>query len=267
MEPNELQIYINTNEQQLVNELLGNIGNPNAHIREGVTFQLFTLLLHHQFLSIEVVNQIAEYIVEQQYLFLNIDSPVSDAVFTRSASALWLTSILKSEKYSKNLPNTIFSLILQQSSRYLMQEKDSRGYVNDENGWADAIGAAAELCYSCINNDHFDIKETSNLLQAISKALWNNHVFVNNEDERFIKMIMGLIHQDVDEQLLIEWVEQIFDKLEFYSYNNGYTQQWFIARTNILQLMKTLYFHLKFSHKHDQLRAVTSIFIQKWLKI
>ena len=55
--------------------------------------------------------------------------------------------------------------------------------------------------------------------------------------------------------------------IEVYVYEAGYRKEWFKARSNTLHFMKTMYFAVKFANKYEQLRAITSIFIQKWMKL
>lgn len=87
------------------------------------------------------------------------------------------------------------------------------------------------------------------LLQGIKNSLWKDSVYVDDEDERLVTIIEKLMAKGYPEEILIEWVEQVFDKLQFYLMEVGYTPQYFAARTNTLHFMKTLYFTLKFSQK------------------
>ena len=265
--PEQIQLYVQQHEQQVVEAMLQQIGATDAFTRETVNFQLFSYLINEQLFQTASYNEIANFFISNRTLLQDIQVANSDAVFTRSSTALWLTLLLKEEQKTRRLDDATFEAIQLQAIESLQREKDARGYIDAERGWADAVGVIAELCYVVLQDERFDITKTSQMLQAISASLWNEHVFTNNEDERFIKILMAFVHKGVDEALLIEWVEQVFDRLEYYGYEAGYTQQWFTARTNILQLMKTLYFHLKFSHQYDQLRATASIFIQKWLKL
>lgn len=264
LSPIEIETYVKKHETTIIDDMLQQIGAVDSYTREAVTYQLFAFCMQQQIFSDEAKQNIIQTLVERQLLLERIDEQ-SDAVFIRSASALWLTQLVK---YDDNgLSEEQYEMLFQQAIDALRLERDGRGFINEQQGWADAIGVKADLCLALLQHPHFSFRYTSKLLQAITSSLWNEHVFINNEDERFIKIIIAFIQKSVDEALLIEWVEQLFDRLEYYSYEVGYTQQWFIARTNLLQLMKTQYFHLKFSHQYEQLRATTSIFIQKWLKL
>lgn len=266
LSPPEIKQYVVNNEKLFVEMLLEQMGSADTYMRESVCYQLFTYCIHEKILTDAALLTIGQYIIDNHLLLQDIKYLQSDAVFMRSASALWLTVLVKDERFA-TLDDHLYEEIVAQSIEGLLKERDARGFINAKQGWADTIGVKAELCYCVLQDERFDVKNTAHLLQALSKVLWNEQVFTNNEDERFVKIIMAFIHKGIDEALFIEWVEQIFDRLEYYSFEVGYTQQWFTARTNILQLMKTLYFHLKFSHQYEQLRATTSIFIQKWLKL
>lgn len=249
----------------MLEQLLASIGATSNYEREAVAYQLFAYCTEQKLLSKEAQLQIVTTMLAEQYLLKNIQKVYSDDVFTRSSSALWLTQLVKSA--DDVLTPALYEQLTKQSVDALRLERDTRGFIDEQTGWADAIGVKTELCLALLQHPLFEIRHTSLYLQAIAGVLWNEQAFTNNEDERFIKIIMTLIHKGIEEALLVEWVEQLFDRLEYFAMERGYTQKWFIARTNLLQLMKTQYFHLKFSHQYEQLRAVTSIQIQQWLKL
>ncbi len=207
-------------------------------------------------------------LIDDEHLFLHIqDREETEAVFTRSFSALWLTALLHADAQLRFLQADDLTVIFQEVARYFIRERDVRGYINDEQGWAHSMAHVADLCVACIRHPQFEVRYAPMILQGVKEAFWKGSVYIDDEEERLVKVIEALIAIDFPEEILIEWVEQVFDKLEVYLYEAGYTKDWFKARSNTMHFMKTMYFAVKFSNKYEQLRAVTSILIQKWMKL
>lgn len=263
---NERQQYMKTNGDELLQNMLVHIGHPDDELRDKLNYRIFIELLSEQLMSTDQMKHLAFTLHGKDYLYHLIGERQTDTVFTRSFSALWLTGLLHADRQLHFLSNEEAALILEASTPYLMTEKDVRGFVGQELGWAHAIAHGAELANAIVSHPAFELKLAPKLLQGIKDSFWKEAVFVDDEEERLVSIIDALISRDFPEEILVEWVEQVFDKLQFYLMEVGYTPQYFSARTNTLHFMKTLYFTLKFSNKMPQLNGVISIFIAKWMK-
>ena len=268
MNEEERRVYVQANEQQLLTQMVKHIGDPSSTLRDQTNYRLFMELLTANCWTVERLRPLAMQLIDDEHLFLHIkDREATEAVFTRSFSALWLTALLHADVQLRFLQEDELTFIFQEVARYFTWERDVRGYINAEQGWAHSMAHGADLCVASIRHPQFEIRYAPMLLQGLKDAFWKGSVYIDDEEERFVKIIEALIAINFPEEILIEWVEQVFDKLEAYLYEAGYTQEWFKARSNTLHFMKTLYFAVKFSNKYEQLRAITSIFIQKWMKI
>ena len=105
------------------------------------------------------------------------------------------------------------------------------------------------------------------ILQAVKSCLWKETVYVDDEEERLVGVIEALITFGMPEEVLMEWVEQVFDKLDMHLFQNGYNAAFFKARTCTLNLMKTFYFILKTKNIMPKLEGVVYLQIGKWLKL
>jgi hypothetical protein len=248
-------------------EMLQYIGHPNGEIRDLYNYRLFVELLSADQIPHEVLKNFADALSGQDYLLNGIGEAESDLVFTRSFSALWLTAILHADRQLELLDEESVEHITRGALQFIAHERDLRSFVNDEKGWAHAIAHASDLFAAVIQHRYFNMKFAPSILQEVKESFWKGRVYTDDEEERFVKIVEGLIQKGFEEDILVEWVEQVFDKLEMYSYELGYTQEWFRARTNILHFIQTLYFTLKFSHRYEKLRSVASIFIQRWMKL
>lgn len=260
-------LYVKQHETPLLQRMLANIGDPDSMLRDQLNYRVFIELLAANAFSHEALIKITEALIEDDKLFLNIHDGQSDAVFTRTFTTLWLTGLLHADAQLRFLNDERLTEIFTRSCRYFLQEKDVRGFVDEARGWAHSMAHAADLMEAVIRHPKFDIGFVPSILQGLKEAFWKGSVYIDDEDERLVKIIEALISIEFNEEVLIEWVEQVFDKLEAYLYQEGYTPKWFKARSNTLHFMKTLYFTVKFANKYEKLRGITSIFIQKWMKI
>ncbi|MGE7666495.1 DUF2785 domain-containing protein [Ureibacillus composti] len=265
MDTVERQQFMNQQGNQLIEEMILHIGSPDNELRDQLNYRLFIELLSYQLLTSEQMTFLVQTLQGNDYLYQKIGEVDTDTVFTRSFSALWLTALINVDSQLHFLPDDTAKSLLEICVPYLTKEKDVRGFVG-EKGWARSIAHGADLASALISHPQFEIRLSPILLQGIKDSFWKGTVYVDDEEERLVAIINQLISKEFPEEILIEWVEQVFDKLQFYLMEVGYTPQYFNARTNTLHFMKTLYFTLKFSQQMPQLKGTVSIFISKWMK-
>jgi len=261
----ERQLYMNEHADSLLEEMIKYIGYPEDEMRDKLNYRLFIELLAGQMFTNDQMANLALILKSDNYLFHSIGGYETDDVFTRSFSALWLSNLLNADSQLRFLNDEQAMSVLNASSSYLVKERDVRGFVG-EKGWAHAIAHGADLSSAIISHPSFEVRLAPVILQGIKESFWKGSVFIDDEEERLVTIIEKLISKDFPEEILIEWIEQVFDKLQFYLMEVGYTPQYFAARTNTLHFMKTLYFTLKFSQKSPELMAIVSLFIAKWMK-
>ena len=261
----ERQLYMEEHAESLIENMINHIGYPEDELRDKLNYRLFIELLADQLFTKEQMMRLALTLKGDSYLFHTIGERESDNVFTRSFSALWLSNLLNVDSQLRFLKEEDAVSVLEAGSRYLAKEKDVRGFVG-EKGWAHAVAHGADLSSAIISHPSFNVRFAPIILQGVKESFWNGVVFVDDEDERLAIIVEKLLQKDFPEEILIEWIEQVFDKLQFYVMEVGYTPLYFTARTNTLQFMKTLYFTLKFSQKSPEMMGIVSLFIAKWMK-
>ena len=262
----ERQRYMNESPT-ILPTMLANIGNEHAQIRDQHNYRLFILALSENAWSENSIHQFVEQLASNEGLTFQLGEKQAISVYQRSYSALFLAAIVNADRQLAYLTEHEIAHIAQQAIELLDKEQDLRSFVNEQQGWAHSIANVSELLCAIIQHPKYPIRYTAQILQAIRAAIWKGYVFQDDEEERFCNIIEALLAKGIDEQLFIEWVEQLFDRLERIAYEQGYSAVWFKARTNQLNLVKTLYFYLKFTNGHEQLRGVVSIFIQRWIKL
>lgn len=246
---------------QLVESILEKSGSTHEQTRNE-NIQIFLNLLSTNGFTNEQKSELTRKFIDENHLFYRIGERDTDSVFTRAYSAMFLTYLLQEDMANPFLSADEAGDIIEKCVTFLSLEKDLRGEI-EEKGWANAIYFGANLTAAIIHHPSYDAKLNFRILQGIKDCFWKNHVYINDEEEQLVGIVKQLITSEIEEAMLIEWVEQVFDKLQFYQFEVGNTPTYYAARTNILHFMKTLYFTLKFSNKMPELRGVTSIFIGK----
>ena len=247
-----------------IHQLLLVIGNPDPELRDALAFRIFVESLYAKNWSQNELNEVVKRLISNDYLFFNIGEVGKDSIYTRSFSALWLSYLIKVDTQHPYLSDQECKGVFDKIATYLMREYDTRGLVENE-GWANAVTHGADLYISCISHPHFEMRFVPQFLQGISKSIWAGNVFVDDEEQRLAEVIKLLHTIDYPEDVLVEWMEQLFDKLEYHLYERGYTRDYFKAKTNSIHLMQAIYFKLKFAKIYPKVQSVSSFFIAKFM--
>ncbi len=262
----ERKLLIEEDASPILQEMLIHIGHTDETIRDHQNLRLFLEFIQYDLLSLSDKQYLVSQLTQTSYFYFNIGEKDTDSIFQRALTALWLTYLIRSDAGQAFLTKNQFDEILGLSTRYLSKEKDTRGYIEGK-GWAYGIANGADLELALIQNPKFDIHDAAPILQSIRDCFWKGTVYVDDEEERFVEIIEALIRKGIDEKLLIEWVEQVFDSLEYSKQSSGYSPLFLKARTQTLHFMKTFYFALKFRQIMPELQGVVSHFIGQWMKI
>lgn len=258
--------YMEQHGELLLEQMLEHIGNPDLALRDQAIYSLFMeLLVSHQ-LSKETMESLVMKLATDDYLFYGIGSHMDDSVFTRSFTALWLAGLLRIDMMQSYLSDEAKEQLYEKAVQFLAREKDVRGYV-DGKGWANAIAHTSDLLALMVRHDYFEVKYGVPILQGIQSVFWKGQVLVDDEEERLVEVVSALIEVGFPEEVMSEWVEQVFEQLQRYLMQRGYTREYFTARTMTLHFMKTLYFALKYKQKYPQLLSTVAHFIAKNFKV
>lgn len=252
--------YVADNGDAVVTALLSVIGHTEPEIRDELGYRVFIELLSAGHFSHVQLVYLAQAVSSSEYL----QHKSLNGVYTRSFSALWLTALLHADRQLSYLNSETAPRVLEQAAYYMQRERDVRGFT--EHGWAHSMAHAADLAIAVIQHPAFEVRFAPLILQGMKVALWKGRVYTDDEDERLAKIIPALAAVDFPEAVLLEWAEQLVDRLTHHSYTAGYDRAFYTARTNTMQLLRALYFNLKFTQRYDKLRGTVSILIQEWMK-
>lgn len=258
--------FVQSNEA-IFEQMLHAVGDKSAIIRDQQNYRLFIQLLSENAIPEQILHDYVAYLASVEGMLLGVGEKEGNAVFQRSFAALFLAAIVNADRQLRILSQQELDQIAETAIALFKNEQDLRSYVNEVSGWAHAIPNAADLLCAVIQHPNYPIRMTAQILQAIRTNLWKDYVYTDDEEERFCNIVESILKKGIDEALVIEWFEQLYEQLEMVAYERGYQAIWYKARTNLLNVSKTLYFYLKFSNRNDKLRGIVSMFIQRWLKM
>lgn len=255
------RLFFNQPQESFLKEMIAHIGDENGEVRDDLNYRLLIDVLQYKVLSEEQQQFILQAVLADNLLHFKLGETNTPSVFTRALSAEWVRLLLSEEQ----MRGDVGEAVLKSALLLLDRELDLRAYT--ASGFAYSVGNSALLVNIILREREDILRYAPSVLTAIQSNFWKEHVFTDDEEERFISLIELLLTRNLDEAILIEWVEQIFDRLENISQFDGYSPKFLKARTEILNFMKSLYFVLKFKNKYNKIQSVLSIFIQKWNRI
>lgn len=143
----------------------------------------------------------------------------TDSVFRRSYSALVLASVVARDTEAERLHPDVLLRWGDRGIRWLVKERDLRGYVPGK-GWANAAAHGADLLLALAVSRHFGEGELMVLLDAIADRLLEptTHRLVHGEDERLAYTTMAILHRNIlDMNVLGPWLERLADSWKEHS--------------------------------------------------
>lgn len=222
---------------QLLTYMLKNIGHPDPYIRDSLIYSSFCELILNDQLTDSQLTFIATTCCDDEHLFFNINEQQSDAVLTRSFSALATQLVLNKDCDNRFLSKELAEQILSKSIDYLKLEHDYRGYI-EHKGWAHSVAHGSDLLARAVSHPLFsNVTTTASILTIVEKCLTTDYAFIDEEDERMLAIIDALLNQGLTEADLLHWLERL-SQVAHDEHLKYYRIHW-----NIKKFMLSLYGH------------------------
>ena len=109
--------------------MLVHIGSPDSQLRDNMIYQTFCQLILETKIDDQLLGEILELCVSDQFLFKGIGEKDTDSVFTRSFTSLLIALILYQDNRNDFLTEAKVNEIKDKLISYVNLEKDVRGYV------------------------------------------------------------------------------------------------------------------------------------------
>lgn len=196
--------------QDLIQDLLENIGSTDPELRDDLVYGLFCkLIVQEKCVDEATLKNLLHTLCSKDYMFFNIGSTHDDSVFKRSFSVLTLSLVVSHLIEIGGLSLEDMRNLIHHTKDYLALESDSRGYVT-EKGWAHSIAHCADLieqisCCDLLTESDYDM-----LLDMVQhKLLTHLTPLTASEDERLSAFFtFGLVNENlVNIDRLSAWVQ------------------------------------------------------------
>lgn len=193
---------------ELTVELTRMLGSPYGHERTDIAATILTTWLERG-----VYDDLLTGLGDGMCLGLDtgLGDDGADTVFRRSYSALMLSAVVARETEIERLHPDALLRWGDRGIRWLVHERDLRGYIPG-NGWAHAAAHGADLLLALSLSRHFREGELMVLLDAVADRLLEptNHRLVHGEEERLAYATMGVLHRNIlDMSVLNPWLERL----------------------------------------------------------
>ena len=251
--------------ENLLVEMLKQIGSTDPVLRDELIYQTFCNLVMSDVLRDEQMTAMMTTCLDEEHLFLRIGEGEGDAVFKRSFSVLVVALLVHKDRQAPFLSSDLFDRAMESVFLYLQKEKDIRGYVNGK-GWAHSIAHGADALDEIIRHPSFRIKMLDRCLESIQVCLLKEGVYSDDEDERLLMAVEGLLTRGLADYDLANWVKQLDDKLSCSFDEEGFSVAFSHTKQNVLTFLKSGYFRVKFNHDAKETMAAIEDVLEKWMK-
>ena len=260
------RIFQIADKREILDAMIEQIGAIEEDVRDYLIYETFVEWISYDVLKEEDLHYLFTEVLRLELLTASLGEERSQDVFLRSYASLLMATLLAKDQQVSFLTKEEVTPLLQKVGLLLARENDTRGYV-DSFGSAHAIAHFADLNMIAIYHPHYNMQDAAKSLQAVTSACWKGNVYRDDEDERLTRVIIALVERGISEEMLIEWVEQTAERLDFYVQRNGYDPLYLTSRTMTMQLFKTLYFSLKMRYLFPNVQNVLYAEVSKRLAV
>lgn len=216
------------------------LGDIDAELRDDLIYSTLSSWIIKGCLSKEQLKQVLGIILDEKHLFYRIGEKDTESVFMRAFSVLIVATIVYAHRQDKFLNKEELADVKDKVIKYMAEEKDVRGYV-DEGGWAHTTAHSSDALDELALCEEFGCKELLDILKAIkSKVAIDYHAYICYEDERLAYATNSLISRNLlTEDEISEWVKSFTE----YGKKAAIPNHFYLI-TNIRNFLSSLYYRL-----------------------
>lgn len=192
----------------LLTNMLDNIGALDSKLRDQLIYSSFAEWIGNNVITNEQVVWLTTQVRQRNLLFKQIYEPQNDAVYTRTFTALLLTSLIARDAQSPFMTAEMRTHLFEDATQYLQLEKDLRGLT--EHGWAHAFGHGGDLLYYVCYHPKFPTRLIQQALAGIYHGIMLPSGFTAGEGSRLDNCLVALLAQDrITESQLLNWLRGV----------------------------------------------------------
>lgn len=191
-----------------VTYLLDHLGDLNPQIRDDLGATLLSRGFAEQVLTPAQRHKIVQFLLQRRSLFQDIDFPGTNAVFTRTFTALLTAEVLDSDREHPWLAPIAQQRFIEDALTYLDREQDTRGYV-PHKGWAHGIAHGSDLLGAAWQHPQFSPQQSVQALQLLRHVIRRQtRPFQFDEEPRLAHpLILALASHHLSDSTLTTWLQ------------------------------------------------------------
>jgi|SRR5690554_5069868 len=242
LKKDDFKVSNKTNIRDLCFKMLAFVGDTDPVLRDEYIYEAFYYwLIIYDVIDHVTLKELCLKLSDEEHLFLNITSFSTDDVFMRSFSVLILSIMFNYQSKCSFLDEKEFDVLKNKVLRYVSNEKDVRGFI-DNKGWAHSMAHGADalkeivLCSQSTLNDHMDA------LNVLVVMLCNKkNVYTHKEDERMANVLVTIINRSlVSTHIIKDWLSDLVKRVDF-----SKDQLTYAISLNIRNFLYSFYFKNK----------------------
>lgn len=222
-------------------EMAAHIGSPDSELRDDLIYDILAHWIEADLLDTGQLKQLLDICLDDSHLFYRIDESGTDAVFTRSFSALVIALIINAHRRHAFLTSDELHQARDETEDYLRRERDLRGFV-DGKGWAHAAAHAADVLAELAQCPELSAAADLRGLLAVvkMKVETDYYAYIHEEDERLATVVVRIMDCKVlDDREIVQWLDSFPATKRAVRYPGD-----LYLRANVKSFFRSLYFRL-----------------------
>lgn len=238
------------NLMQYTEVLLGYLSSEDSELREDFAYNILARwIINHRYQDESELRSMISWLSKEMKTQLG-ETDNDELLFLRSHAALILSLIMYRDSRENFLDEIEVQVVLHDAQTYLLEERDTRAYI-EGSGWANPIANVADLLRYIVYNPQVSPAEMQYLLSTIGEKLQQSadESFTHDEEERLAKVVIAIMLQDVLTSYdLIDWLRTFYvwrqetDLATTYDFVANATYQ------NIKRFLFALFIHMEINH-------------------
>ena len=246
---------------EFLDKMIENIGSVDPVLRDELNYSAFWKLINNDQLSKQQIEYILTNLLNKELLMVDIENPVSDAVFTRSFTVLFFAAILHVDASIKIVDTELVRRTIDASLQYLMKEQDLRGFVENK-GWAHAAAHGADLLESIAMHPFSTEEDALKILTNINQIFSIASGFKDDEEERIARSFVTLSQHHLTESQLSAWLIEQAQTLKKRKNDTNKLQSYY-ALLAFKNFLKSVYFLLERENIHESMQSTIKQLVNK----
>jgi hypothetical protein len=221
-------------------EMMKNIGSLNPRLRDELIYGVLCNWISENRFTHEQLTDFLDISLDKCHIFYKLNENDEDGVFKRTFSVLIIALILHEHRKDSFLSKERVYEVKEKLIKYMLEERDVRGYV-EVKGWAHSAAHTADALDELAKCNCFNKNDLIDILNSIkAKVCIGHYVYIDEESERMVTAVESIFYKkQLSDSEIIDWLQGFIIENPKGSYINRYH-----LKVNIKGFLRSLYFRL-----------------------